>query len=194
MLQSNDISFEFSDWDSDDYCSPWTQNPLQSFQPISNDALFTNGGYNGQNQTLKAFVFAADAANNSALFSALDTTTLQNVRLTDCSANGRNAAALAASVANCTVTNCGIYLNTIDANGNYYADMNDHVEKYTITGTATAGGLVSVADQTTFTDCFGAINTTGSSNVGGLIGNARNCTIKNSYSSGEVGAAAMLEA
>ena len=187
VLQSNDISFEFSDWDSDDYCSPWTQNPLQSFQPISNDALFTNGGYNGQNQTLKAFVFAADAANNSALFSALDTTTLQNVRLTDCSANGGNAAALAASVANCTVTNCGIYLNTIDANGNYYADMNDHVEKYTITGTATAGGLVSVADQTTFTDCFGAINTTGSSNVGGLIGNARNCTIKNSYSSGEVG-------
>ncbi len=186
VLQSNDISFEFSDWDPDDYCSPWTQNPLQNFQPISNDALFTNGSYNGQNQTLKAFVFGADDTSNSALFSALDQTTLQNIRLTDCSANGGNAAALAASMTGSTVTNCGVYLNTIDANGNYYADMDDRVEQYTITGTTTAGGLVAVAEQTTFTDCFGAINTTGSSNVGGLVGNARNCTVQNSYSSGEV--------
>lgn len=187
--QSSDISFDFADWDPTDYCSPWTKNPLDSFQPISNDTLFTEGTYDGNRLELKAFVFGADGnatPTNSALFSSLTKTTLQNIRLTDCVANGSNAAALAAQINNSTVTNCGVYLHTKDKNGNYYPDMDDRVKQYTVTGTSAAGGLVAIANNTTFTDSFGAINTFGSSNVGGLVGSAQNCTINNSYSSGEV--------
>ncbi|MEG1593832.1 MAG: hypothetical protein RR350_05425, partial [Oscillibacter sp.] len=78
--------------------------------------------------------------------------TLKNIRLADCSVEATLtdattascAGALAGIVTDTTVENCGVYLNTLDANGEFLGDetMKGKLKKQAVTGTGYAGGLI----------------------------------------------------
>ena len=191
VRQTADISFDLLDWDADAYCSAWTRNPLARFAAIENDALFTNGSYTGgtgeRGNELRGFVFSAGKHGGAGLFDSLTRTTLTNIRITDCVSAGQKAASLAGALTECTVTNCGVYLNTKYPNGGYYPDMEERREQYRITGTVNAGGLVSSAEKTAFENCYAAIDVSAQNGAaGGLAAILTNCTVTGSYASGDV--------
>ena len=183
VVQTQTISFFFDDWDKKDYCSDWTANPLDHFTPIGNESFFYGGSYDGGTQEIRGFPFQGGA---SGLFDTLSSATLKNIRLTDCSSSGALAGTLAGSLTNCTVENCGVYLNTKDRNDAYYANMEQRRQDYTVKSSQAAGGLVGQAENTTFTECFAAIDVTGSQYVGGLAGKLTGCTVERGYASGDV--------
>ena len=183
--QTGEISFQFSDWkEGEDYVSKWEASPIDSFPAITNDSLFTKGSYNGNQNAIKYFTFSGD--DSAALFGSLTNTTLENIRLVDCSASGTNAATLAGAVDSCTITNCGAYLSTQDDMNAYYSDMTTRRSTYSVTGSGTAGGLIAIANNSTIENSFGAVDVSGGANNGGLVGQATNTTVSQSYGSGNI--------
>ncbi len=185
--QTNDISFQFSDWRSgEDFVSDWTENPLSGITSIANDALLTEGTFNGQKNALKGFVFQEDEDGCAALFGRVENTTLTQIRLVDCASNGTKAAILAGIAERCTISDCGAYLSTKNDMGAYYNDMAARRVQYTVTGNEAAGGLIAVANHSTITACFGAVDVNGNTCSGGLVGQASNTSISRSYASGNL--------
>lgn len=90
--------------------------------------------YDGQNNVLKGFVFGINDYGRSALFGTASHTDFQNIRLADCQANGMYAAMLGGYLSQCSIENCGAYLNTQDENGSYYNDMDARRAKYMVKG------------------------------------------------------------
>ena len=188
--QTDDISFQFSDWRSgEDFVSDWTENPLSGFKAVTNGALFADGTFDGQKNALKNFVFQEDDSGYAALFGSLNDADLTQIRLVDCSANGAKAATLAGIADNCIISDCGAYLSTKSDMGAYYNDMAVRREQYAVTGTEAAGGLIAIANNSTITACFGAVDVNGSFCSGGLAGQASNTSISQCYASGNVTAA-----
>ena len=205
VVQTAPISFLFQDWKDGDWCpaSKWTGNPMGEFRPIQNQALFgaeeseapaMRACYDGQNNVLKGFVFGVNDHGRSALFGTASHTDFQNIRLADCQANGMYAAMLGAYLSQCSIENCGAYLNTQDENGSYYNDMDARRAKYMVQSNyliGQAGGLAAYADRTTITASFGAVDVTCSSKngyAGGLAGYLNNCHLEACYASGNISA------
>lgn len=188
--QTDDISFRFSDWHAgEDFVSDWTENPLSDFMAITNNGLLAGGSFNGEKNAIKGFVFQEDDDGYAALFGSVKETNLSQIRLVDSASNGRNAATLVGLADNCTFSNCGAYLSTKNDMGAYYNDMATRRGQYAVTGTASAGGLIAVANNSTITACFGAVDVNGNACSGGLAGQVSNSIISQSYASGNVTAA-----
>ena len=217
VVQTAPISFLFRDWKDGDWCpaSKWTGNPMDEFRPIQNQALFgaeeseapaVRACYDGQNNVLKGFVFGINDYGRSALFGTASHTDFQNIRLADCQANGMYAAMLGGYLSQCSIENCGAYLNTQDENGSYYNDMDARRAKYMVKGdpslsycyasgnvnaTNGTGGLVGVADkyndriQGSMENCYATGNVISNSRGGGLVG-AADGTITDCVSYGKV--------
>lgn len=208
VVQTAPISFLFRDWKDGDWCpaSKWTGNPMDEFRPIQNQALFgaeeseapaVRACYDGQNNVLKGFVFGMNDYGRSALFGTASHTDFQNIRLADCQANGMYAAMLGAYLSQCSIENCGAYLNTQDENGSYYNDMDARRAKYMVKGDPSlsycyAGGLIATADRCIITASFGAVDVESKGEymgyAGGLGGYFISCELKDCYASGNVNA------
>lgn len=183
VVQTETISFDWLDWKSKDYVSDWTKNPLTNFPAIDCGGLLNGGGYDGNGNVLKGFVFTGE---NSGLFDSLESATLTKMRFADCSSNGTNAGILAGSLKNCTVTDCGAYLNTKNKDNARYEDMDTRRETYSVNGTSSAGGLAAKISGSRLNYCFAAVDISGGSNLGGLAGITNGATIENSYASGNL--------
>lgn len=183
VLQTAMISFDFSDWKEEDFTSVWTQNPLEQFAPIVNSSL-SDGSFDGQENEIRGFLFAG--TDQSGLFASLENVTLKNIRLTDSVSTGRQAGTLAGSLKNCTLENCGTYLNTKDRHGAYYPDMPEREERFFVSGEDSAGGLAAEFDSCTLTNCFAALDVFSDTNAGGLGGVFSSSALVRSYASGDV--------
>lgn len=190
VVQTESISFDWVDWKSEDYVSQWTKNPMKNFPAIDCgdlDDLLNGGGYNGGGNVLKGFLFTG---TYSGLFDSLTEATLTKMRFADCSSTGANAGILAGSLINCTVTDCGAYLNTKNKDNARYEDMDTRREIYSVKGTnsvgGSAGGLVANISGGSLNYCFAAVDVIGGSNLGGLAGITNGATIENSYASGNL--------
>ena len=184
IVQGGSISFDWIDWESNDYVSQWTKNPMTSFPSVDcSDLLKDGGGYNGGGNVLKGFVFTG---TYSGLFDSLSEATLTKMRFADCGSKGTNAGILAGSLTNCTVTDCGAYLNTKNKDNARYEDMNTRRETYSVKGTNSAGGLAAKIYGGSLNYCFAAVDVSGGSNLGGLAGITDGATIENSYASGNL--------
>ena len=183
VVQTGTISFDWLDWKSNDYVSQWTKNPMENFLAIDCGNLLYGGGYNGGGNVLKGFVFTG---TNSGLFSSLESATLTKMRFADCSSNGANAGILAGSLTNCTVTDCGAYLNTKNKDNARYEDMDTRRKAYSVNGTSSAGGLAAQISGGSLNYCFAAVDVSGGSDLGGLAGITNGATIENSYASGNL--------
>ena len=192
VVQTESISFDWVDWKSEDYVSQWTTNPMKNFPAIDCGNLLNGGGYNGGGNVLKGFLFTG---KNSGLFDSLTGATLTEMRFADCSSNGTNAGILAGSLTNCTVTDCGAYLNTKNKDNARYENMDTRRKTYSVNGTSSAGGsaggLVAKIYGGSLNYCFAAVDVSGGSNLGGLAGIVSNSTvnsalIENSYASGNL--------
>ena len=208
VVQTAPISFLFRDWKDGDWCpaSKWPGNPMGEFRPIQNQALFgaeeseapaVRACYDGQNNVLKGFVFGINDYGRSALFGTASHTDFQNIRLADCQANGMYAAMLGGYLSQCSIENCGAYLNTQDENGSYYNDMDARRAKYMVKGDPSlsycyAGGLIATADRCIITASFGAVDVESKGEymgyAGGLGGYFISCELKDCYASGNVNA------
>lgn len=183
IVQTESISFDWLDWESNDYVSQWTKNPMENFPAIDCGSLLNGGGYNGGGNVLKGFLFTG---KNSGLFDSLTGATLTKMRFADCSSNGTNAGILAGSLTDCTVTDCGAYLNTKNKDNARYEDMDTRRKTYSVKGTSSAGGLAAQISGSRLNYCFAAVDVSGGSNLGGLAGITDGATIENSYASGNL--------
>lgn len=183
IVQTGRISFDWLDWESNDYVSDWTKNPMENFPAIDCGNLLNGGGYNGGGNVLKGFLFTG---TNSGLFDSLNEATLTKMRFADCSSNGTNAGILAGSLINCTVTDCGAYLNTKNKDNARYEDMDTRRKTYSVKGTNSAGGLAAQITGGSLNYCFAAVDVSGDRNLGGLVGITNGATIDNSYASGNL--------
>ena len=183
IVQGGRISFDWLDWESNDYVSDWTKNPMTKFPAIDCGNLLNGGGYNGGGNVLKGFVFTG---TYSGLFDSLTGATLTKMRFADCSSNGTNAGILAGSLTNCTVTDCGAYLNTKNKDNARYEDMDTRRKTYSVKGTSSAGGLAAQISGGSLNYCFAAVDVSGDRNLGGLAGIFNGATIENSYASGNL--------
>ena len=183
IVQTGSISFDWVDWESNDYVSQWTKNPMTKFPAIDCGNLLNGGGYNGGGNVLKGFLFTG---TNSGLFDSLSGATLTKMRFADCSSSGKNAGILAGSLTNCTVTDCGAYLNTKDKNNARYENMDIRRKTYSVKGTSSAGGLAAKIYGGSLKYCFAAVDISGGSNLGGLAGITNGATIESSYASGNL--------
>ncbi len=188
IVQTGNISFDWVDWESKDYVSDWTKKPMENFPAIDCGGLLNGGGYSGDGNVLKGFAFTG---TNSGLFSSLESATLTKMRFADCSSNGKNAGILAGSLTNCTVTDCGAYLNTKNKDNARYEDMDTRRKTYSVKGTSSAGGLAAQIFGGSLKYCFAAVDVSGDNlggrNLGGLAGIVSDgATIENSYASGNL--------
>lgn len=183
IVQTGNISFDWVDWESKDYVSQWTENPMKNFPAIDCGDLLSGGSYSGNGNVLKGFVFAGE---NSGLFDSLNGAMLTQMRFADCSSKGTNAGILAGSLTNCTVTDCGAYLNTKNKDNARYEDMDTRRKTYSVKGTNSAGGLAAQITDSRLNYCFAAVDVSGGSNLGGLAGIFNGTEIKNSYASGNI--------
>ena len=191
VVQTESISFDWVDWESNDYVSDWTKNPMENFPAIDCGNLLSGGGYNGGGNVLKGFLFTGTNSGLSGLFDSLERATLTEMRFADCSSKGTNAGILAGSLINCTVTDCGAYLNTKNKDNARYEDMDTRRKTYSVKGTNSAGGLAAQITDSSLNYCFAAVDVSGDrnlggSNLGGLAGITNGATIENSYASGNL--------
>ncbi len=172
--------------------------PLTNFPPIENDDLLTNGTtVDGGYYTLSNFVITA--TGDTGLFADVWEVSFRNLRIVDPVVLGTgDTGALAGSIrGDGSVTDCGIYLSTQDAEGTLYINqtatgyenmMEQRQATYTVTSqNGNGGGLFgSVTKSIIINNSFAAINVHGSTTTGGLVGECGDALIQNSYSSGSI--------
>ena len=189
ITQTQSIDYEYGNWDADAVIpskaeSKWYEG---TFKPIHNQPLVQGMSYDGNNNELRNFRIAS--GNDLGLFDYLENSHMQNMKLVNFDVRGGEfVGALAGKMDGGSITNCGVYLSTMDGYGRALEDMAARVEKYKIQGANHVGGMIG---QTTngkvdTINSFTAINVVGNSFVGGFCGKYRSGTITNSYSSGKV--------
>ncbi len=130
--------------------------------------------YDGQSFAINSIV-VNEAGGSAGLFTDLTNgDTVQNLKLVDCRIKGNNAGALAGTANNATVENVVVY----------NIDVNYSATTVTITGTASAGGLIGSVTDSDISRSAAAVIVESSGNAGGLIGTASGSTVEESYSGG----------
>lgn len=187
-----------------------------AFSPISNISLFNASSgrhveFDGNSFEIRNLVIEAPGSADVGLFMDATNVTFSNVKIVDptIKAEGStNVGVLAGRLKDCTINNCGVYLNTYYRNAEgvkqYYNQaaggnvMADRYAQYSVTGGTNVGGLVGLTVGSTITNSFAAVKVNGVENVGGFIGKATSdatvdfanppdeAWIKNCYSSGDV--------
>lgn len=206
--QTASIDYDYNNWEKDAVISVHAgENPFSgNFKPIKNDKLFKQSGpntttFNGNENKLQNFIISD--GNYAGFFGDVRNTAFENMRLVNFNVSGGGyVGALAGSIANGRINNCGVYLETRDKNGLQYSDMNERVEKYKVSGTTSSGtnayvgGLVGKIKDTQTSNSFAAINVSGNSTVamnqsvppcvGGFSGSFSGGSVTECYSSGDV--------
>lgn len=206
--QTASIDYDYKNWEKDAVISVHVgENPFSgNFKPIKNDKLFQQSGpntttFNGNENKLQNFTISD--GNYAGFFGEVRNTAFENMRLVNVNVSGDGyVGALAGSIVNGRINNCGVYLETKDKNGLLYSDMNERVEKYKISGTtstgtnAYVGGLVGRIKDTQTRNSFAAINISANSTVamnnsappcvGGFSGGFSGGSVTECYSSGDI--------
>ncbi len=207
IIQNNDIDFDTTDYKwvlNDGKCvySDTATRAITVFEPIENDTVFENGNttFDGRNNIIKNFVISTDS-DNTGLIRQISDMEIKKVKLVDMkldAGNGSYVGAFAGRIAKSTISDCGVYLSTKNADNAYYCNnfyvegvyLNEMDERYdtrTVAGRQYVGGFCGYAKNVDIYDSFAAVKVKGTFDVGGFCGYADNgTTITDSYSSGAV--------
>lgn len=192
IAQTSDIDFNSETWPSDSIIEGKAfENPLKNsgFSPIKNQNLLNQLTFNGNNNRILNFDLSG--TDNIGIFGRLDNCTIVNAVFVNCTANGRNnVGTLAGQMNGGTVKNCSVYIATEDEYQRPLTDMDSRVARYKVKATGSnAGGLIGRASgYVSVSDSFAAVEVSGASNVGGLIGTQQSGSVIRCYSSGSVAA------
>lgn len=211
IILVNSIDFDGEDyaWIGESYDKANALRPITSLKPIQNDALFgadrtsaktvVNGNSSGVTHKIQNLVIQGNV--NTGIFGSVVRTDFVNIDIEDIKVTGTdNVGALAGSISEGMVSDCGVYLTTyVDEAGRrtYYWNTNAESDSYenamieryatrTVEGNQRVGGLFGKADNVTVDNSFAAIQVKGGGTCGGFIGQSNTVTIENAYSSGDV--------
>lgn len=153
-----------------------------AFLSLENTNLRSYDGNGLEIRNLKTAV-----GGNSGLFKALFYTDLSNIRLVNpvIFSTGGSVGGLAGTAEESTITNCWVYSESLDENGNVdYTNLTGSIT--TSDSGATVGGLIGTANSCSIVNCavgLPEVSANSAQFLGGLIGYASGCTITNSYAS-----------
>ncbi|NLU25170.1 MAG: prepilin-type N-terminal cleavage/methylation domain-containing protein [Clostridiales bacterium] len=177
-------------------------NPLDSFEPISNETLFggtSRGSASFAGNKLLNFVInypdtvAAGTVDSGTGLFAQANCDISSVELVDPSVIGTSyTGALVGYLTGGSIDKCGVYLSDQTTDGIWLTqeEMDASLAEHMVSSNSRwfVGGLVGQANSAVISDSFAAINVKGKSNVGGLAGRTNSTTVKNCYASGDVAA------
>lgn len=190
ISQVSDINFDSDTWSNDSVIEGESlENPFESsgFSPIVNSNLFSKTTFNGNNNHIINFKLTGN--DYVGLFGKLDNCTIANTKLVDCEVSGHNyVGSLVGHINSGSITNCNVYLTTRDEYNRPLSDMDTRMNKYKVEASgAYVGGLAGhTAGLVTITNSFAALDVSGVSNVGGLIGYHYSGSVSKCYASGSV--------
>lgn len=181
---------ETADYYADAYTRSRTANAVDytRFTPIATAKFEKLESFDGQkNKILYLDINVSGSENKIAGLFETCKFSVKDLALVSPTVKGGTAAGALAGTAEtgASFENCSVYIDT-EAKG-FSRDM---LENCGVSG-KTAGGLVgsvSGAENSAieFTNCFAAVNVTGSDTAGGLVGAAKNATFSQCYASGNV--------
>ena len=137
------------------------------FSPIGNESVSFTGSYNGSSYNIDS-LFICNNSDYIGLFGKIQSCSVSNVRLLDCSITGGDKTG-------------GL------VGASYYSDIDNCIVRGVINGENSVGGLAGKSTNSPISNCIseGIINSY--NGAGGLVGN-NNSTICNSYSTCNVNA------
>lgn len=147
------------------------------------------GTYRGNGKTITALTISVSDNNATAgMFGATQGATLSDIYLVDPSITGTLiTGALVGQADNTTITNCRAYLS--EEVGNYNKDSNyASVQTLETATTAVVGGLIGDGKNCTIKNSFAALRTRGTKNAGGFAGYLSGGEVTDCYAAGTVSA------
>lgn len=199
ILQNKEINYDASTWEYGAVMPGRNNEALPYFPALENKTLWSRGSgvtYDGKQQPLKNFVFGSDTTETVGLFAKLVNCSVRGVRLEDSrlydDKNYTNVGLLAADIQNTgsnapAIVDCWAYITSMEEGR--FVLTKEHLTACSIllgANSKNVGGLVGRASNATFSNCLAAVPISGGSALGALIGTAADCTITQSYASGDI--------